>query len=61
MARKNPFTKESPFAIQAADQDEVARMFSKPKGKGKAKGGKKGFMKAFENASKKRPGKRCKR
>ena len=63
MTKKNPFMKEPPFAIQAADQDEVARMFSKPKGKGKAKakGGKGGFMKALENASKKRPGKRGKR
>jgi len=59
MARKNPFAKEPPFAIQAADQDEVARMFSKPKSKGK--GGKKGFMKALENASRKRPGKRGRR
>lgn len=63
MAGSNPFAKEPPFAIQAADQDEVSRMFSKPKGKGKAKakGGKKGFMKALENASRKRPGKKGKK
>jgi hypothetical protein len=55
MAKKNPFMKEPPFAIQAADQD----MVNEKLGKG-GKGGRKGFMKAFENVSKKRPKKKGK-
>lgn len=60
MAKKNPFMKEPPFAVQAADQDMVERLGKGGKG-GKGKGGKKGFMKALENVSKKRPGKKGKR
>ena len=56
MAKKNPFMKEPPFAIQAADQN----MVNEKLGKG-GKGGRKGFMKALENASKKKPRKKRKR